>query len=189
MVMRTDNSLANHFLIAMPSMDDTNFSRSVTYLCEHNEEGAMGLVINHPIDMDFGEILRQLQLPDRLENLEHRPVFIGGPVLPERGFVLHRPRGDWESSLAVTDDVSLTTSLDILQAIAEGRGPQDWLFVLGYAGWSAGQLEAEIADNAWLSVAADERLIFELPVEHRWRAAAELLGVDFSLLSSDSGHA
>ena len=182
-------SLANQFLIAMPALDDPNFFRSVTYICEHDEQGAMGIVINRPIDMVFGEILQQLQVETRDEELSRQPVYIGGPVLPERGFVLHRPHGSWESTLPITASVAVTTSLDILNAIAHGYGPKDVLFALGYAGWSSGQLEAEVADNAWLTVPADEHVLFELPAEARWRAAAELLGVDPSLLSHDSGHA
>ncbi|HEX6929016.1 MAG TPA: YqgE/AlgH family protein [Gammaproteobacteria bacterium] len=183
------DSLANQFLIAMPALDDPNFIRSVTYICEHNAQGAMGIVINRPIDMELGEVLRQLDITTGSSTVDHQPVFIGGPVLPDRGFILHRPPGDWESSLQVTPRIAVTTSRDILNGIAHGYGPRDSLFALGYAGWTAGQLEAEIADNAWLSAPADEHVLFELPVEARWRAAAEIIGVDPALLSGESGHA
>ena len=187
--MSNTTSLTNQFLIAMPGLEDPNFSRSVTYICEHNHEGAMGLVINRPIDMELGEVLRQLKVETRDEGVEHKPVYIGGPVLPDRGFILHRPHGSWESTLHVTASVAITTSLDILNAIAHGYGPRDSLFALGYAGWTPGQLEAEVADNSWLTVPADEHVLFEMPAESRWRAAAELIGIDPALLSSDSGHA
>lgn len=187
--MPDSRSLANQFLIAMPNLDDPNFARSVTYICEHNAQGAMGLVINRPIDMALEEVFQQLGLPVRNVAAGRQPVYIGGPVLPDRGFVLHRSQGDWESSMQIAPGMALTTSRDILAALAEGAGPAHWLFALGYAGWSPGQLEEEMSDNAWLSVEADERVLFELPAEARWRAAAELIGIDPSLLSGDSGHA
>ncbi|HEX7031065.1 MAG TPA: YqgE/AlgH family protein [Gammaproteobacteria bacterium] len=183
------NPLTNQFLIAMPGLDDPNFTRSVTYICEHNADGAMGIVINHPIEMELGDVLRQLDVATEDQKVEHQPVFIGGPVLPDRGFIVHRPPGNWESSLPVTENIAVTTSRDILNAIAHGYGPRDSIFALGYAGWTAGQLEAEMADNAWLSVPADEHVLFELPASARWRAAAELIGIDPLLLSGDSGHA
>lgn len=183
------NPLTNQFLIAMPGLDDPNFTRSVTYICEHNADGAMGIVINHPIEMELGDVLRQLDVATEDQKVEHQPVFIGGPVLPDRGFIVHRPPGNWESSLPVTENIAVTTSRDILNAIAHGYGPRDSLFALGYAGWTAGQLEAEMADNAWLSVPADEHVLFELPASARWRAAAELIGIDPALLSGDAGHA
>jgi len=182
-------SLTNQFLIAMPGLDDPNFSRSVAYICEHNAQGAMGLVVNRPMDMDLGEVLRQLELKTDDDRVEHELVYTGGPVLPDRGFILHRPHGGWESTLAVTASIAITTSLDILDAIARNDGPHDIIFALGYAGWTAGQLETEMAENAWLTVPADERVLFELPPEARWRAAAELIGIDPAQLSGDSGHA
>jgi len=183
------NPLANQFLVAMPGLDDPNFSRSVTYICEHNEDGAMGIVVNRPIDMDLGEVFRQLDVSTGDREIARQPVYIGGPVLPDRGFIVHRPLGEWESSLQVTPNIAVTTSRDILNAIAHGYGPHDCLFALGYAGWTAGQLEAEMADNAWLSVPADEHVLFELPASARWRAAAELIGIDPALLSGDADHA
>lgn len=187
--MSPENLLTNQFLIAMPGLDDPNFVRSVTYICEHNEQGAMGIVVNRPIDMELGEVFRQLDVESGNDAIEHQPVYIGGPVLPDRGFILHRPHGGWESTLHVTPNIAVTTSRDILNAIAHGYGPRDSIFALGYAGWTAGQLEAEMADNAWLSVPADEHVLFELPPEARWRAAAELIGIDPALLSGESGHA
>lgn len=187
--MAFTSPLTNQFLIAMPGLRDPNFSRAVTYICEHNEQGAMGIVINRPIDMQLGEVLRQLDVSTEDDRVEHQPVFIGGPVLPDRGFILHRPAGNWESTLQVTQNIGVTTSRDILNAIAHGYGPRDSIFALGYAGWSPGQLEEEMADNAWLSVPADEHVLFELPPAVRWRAAAELIGIDPVLLSGDSGHA
>lgn len=188
--MRMDApDLTNHFLIAMPSLADPNFSRTVTYLCEHTAEGALGIVINRPTDIRLGELLAHLKLPSPPEEVARRPVFLGGPVQRDRGFVLHRPLGRWESSLKIADDIALTTSKDILAAIARAEGPQDYLIALGYAGWGPGQLEAEIAANAWLSGPADVDLIFDGPTEMRWQAAAALLGVDLALLSSHVGHA
>lgn len=187
--MAPANFLTNQFLIAMPGLDDPNFVRSVTYVCEHNEQGAMGIVVNHTIEMDLAEVFLQLEVTSDNEPAGRQPIYIGGPVLPDRGFILHRPHGDWESTLHVTDSIAVTTSRDILNAMAHGYGPRDAIFALGYAGWSAGQLEAEIADNAWLSVPADEHVLFELAPDARWRAAAELIGVDPALLSGDAGHA
>ncbi len=181
-------NLTDHFLIAMPSLEDPNFFHSVTYICEHNEHGAMGIVINRPLDVGLSEIVRQLELEWQADQLE-RPVFLGGPVDTSRGFVLHSPPGDWEASLAVNEHIALTTSRDILQALGQGRGPERSLVALGYAGWGAGQLEAEMAANAWLSGPADAEILFELPPEQRWRAAAQKLGIDLALLSQDVGHA
>ncbi len=181
--------LTNHFLIAMPSLADSNFSRTVTYLCEHTEEGAMGIVINRPTDVYLPELLDHLGCASHDPALAERPVYLGGPVQRERGFVLHRPEGDWDASMQIAEQVSITTSKDILEALAEGRGPSAYLVALGYAGWGPGQLEAEIAENAWLSGPADPAIMFDRPEEDRWQAAAALLGVDLTLLSSQAGHA
>jgi putative transcriptional regulator len=182
-------SLRNHLLVAMPALADPNFSQSVTLLCEHNDEGALGVVINRPIDLSLGELLAHLGLETDDAELAARPVYQGGPVQTERGFVLHEPLGDWEHTLAVTETLGLTTSGDILSALATGEGPERVLVALGYAGWGAGQLESELAHNAWLHAPADPELVFDLPVEERWQAAARLLGVDLALLSGDTGHA
>ncbi|WP_127474700.1 YqgE/AlgH family protein [Sulfurivermis fontis] len=182
-------SLRNHFLIAMPQLADPNFSHTVTYICEHNAEGSLGIVINRPLEITLGDVLQHMQIAPDARVDTAAPVFSGGPVQPERGFVLHRPVGAWTSSLPVTADIALTTSRDIMAAIGQGTGPQQFLLALGYAGWGAGQLEQEIAQNAWLSGPADPAILFELPVEERWGAAAALIGVDLTLLSSEAGHA
>lgn len=182
-------SMCNHFLIAMPSLADPNFYHSVTYVCEHNENGAMGLVINHSLELTLGDVLDQMDIDSDDPAVNGQQVFAGGPVQPERGFVLHRPAGSWDSMLAVTDDIAITTSRDILQSLASGDGPGDSLVALGYAGWAAGQLEQEMLANAWLSGPADHDIIFRVPSDERWRAAASLLGVDLDRLSEDVGHA
>ena len=182
-------SLANHFLIAMPSLADANFARSVTLICEHSDEGAMGIVINRVTDLHLGDIFEQLDIePDKATNSESA-VYLGGPVQNNRGFVLHEPLGNWESTLTVTDKFGVSTSRDILEAIAQNRGPEKFLVALGYAGWGAGQLEREISENSWLSGPASRSIIFDLPVEQRWKAAAQLVGVDLTTLSGEAGHA
>ncbi len=189
--MEARDSLANHFLIAMPSLADPNFTRTVTYICEHGEEGAMGLVVNRPLELSFTELLSHVEIepPARARAGGEQPIYQGGPVQNERGFVLHRPPGDWEASLAISAEIGLTMSRDIIEAIAEGSGPRDYLIALGYAGWGAGQLEEELAGNAWLNGPADPAVLFDTPVERRWEAAAAHLGVDLALLSTDIGHA
>jgi putative transcriptional regulator len=181
--------LTNHFLIAMPGLEDPNFYHSVTYICEHNEEGALGLVINRLLDMQLGEILQHMNVEDAELEARQMPVHLGGPVQQDRGFVLHEPLGDWEATLKVTDRIGITSSVDILHAVARNEGPEHALVTLGYAGWGAGQLEQEMADNAWLSGPADPEILFKTPDEDRWRAAAASLGVDLDLLSGDAGHA
>jgi len=187
--MPEPRSFAEHFLIAMPAMDDPNFVRSVTLVCQHDEGGAMGLVINHPADVRFGELLDQLRLAHGDAALAERLVLDGGPVQPDRGFVLHDDPRPWDSSLRLRNGLAVTTSRDILEAIARGEGPANWLLALGYAGWDAGQLEAEMAANSWLTVPADAGLVFDVPVEARWRAAAGRLGVDLDRLADYAGHA
>ena len=187
--MNADRFLANHFLIAMPGLTDPNFHHTVTYLCEHDEEGAMGLVINRPIEMQLGDLLQHVGIRVEDDEVLSRPVFLGGPVQPERGFVLHEPLGDWDATMQVTDRIGVTASQDILAAIARGEGPERFLVALGYAGWGAGQLEEEMLANAWLSGPADPGILFETPVEARWEAAARHLGVDLGMLSGDAGHA
>lgn len=181
--------LTNQFLIAMPGLEDPNFYHSVTYICEHNAEGALGLVVNRPLDMQLGEILQHIHVEDAQPEARQRPVHLGGPVQQDRGFVLHEPLGDWEATLKVTDRIGITSSIDILHAIARNEGPESLLITLGYAGWGAGQLEREIADNAWLNGPADPDILFRTPDEERWHAAAASLGVDLDLLSGDAGHA
>jgi len=183
------DSLANHFLIAMPMLADPNFTHTVTYICEHNEQGAMGIIINRPIGVTLGEVIRHMSLTAAESVDTNLPVYGGGPVQTERGFVLHSPAGLWESSLQITDEIAVTTSRDIIAAMAEGRGPARFLLALGYAGWGPGQLEQEMAENAWLSGPAEARIIFESPSEQRWQHAADLLGIDLNLLSTEIGHA
>jgi putative transcriptional regulator len=181
--------LTNQFLIAMPGLEDPNFYHSVTYICEHNAEGALGLVVNRPLDMQLGEILQHINVEDAQPEARQMPVHLGGPVQQDRGFVLHEPLGDWEATLKVTDRIGITSSIDILHAISRNEGPERMLITLGYAGWGAGQLEREIADNAWLSGPADPEILFRTPDEERWRAAAASLGINLDLLSGDAGHA
>lgn len=181
--------LSNHFLIAMPSLADPNFQRSVTLVCQHDEGGALGIVINRPTELSAGEIFEQMKIPLHSDRHRHAPVYQGGPVQQERGFVLHDGERRWASSLPVGEALSLTTSRDILEAMAEDRGPERFLIALGYAGWAGGQLEMELAQNAWLSGPADYEIVFHTPVEERWERAAERLGVDLQRLSADAGHA
>lgn len=187
--MGASDYLTNHFLIAMPALEDPNFFHTVTYICEHNAEGALGLVINRPLDMRLEEVLSHMDLQTNNPEANQIPVHLGGPVQQDRGFVLHEPLGEWEATLKVTDRIGITSSVDILAAIAEQRGPERRLVALGYAGWGAGQLERELTENAWLSGPADPEILFNTPDEERWKAAAASLGVDLDLLSGDAGHA
>jgi putative transcriptional regulator len=181
--------LTNQFLIAMPTLEDPNFARTVTYVCAHNEEGAMGIVINRPLDIELGEVLSQMQLEARDPAISAQQVFQGGPVHRDRGFIIHRPTKDWGSTIQVTSEIAISTSREILAAISQGTGPTDILVALGYAGWGAGQLEREMAQNAWLSGPANLDIIFHLPPEHRWARAAADMGIDLARLSTDVGHA
>jgi len=185
----TQDFLTNQFLVAMPSLEDPNFRESVTFICEHNPQGALGIVINRPMNVVLGDILKQLSLEADDQTTAATPIFLGGPVQPERGFVIHEPQGEWEATLKIGENVGVTTSRDVLAAIASGSGPRKAFVALGYAGWSPGQLEEELRSNSWLSAPADMRIVFETPVEQRWQAAAKLIGVDLSLLSGDAGHA
>lgn len=182
-------NLTGHFLIAMPAMTDPYFARSVTYICEHNAQGAMGVVINRPIEMRLDDLFDQIHLEISDQSLGQAPVHFGGPVQIERGFVLHQPVGHWSSSMSIDGHTALTTSKDILEASALGVGPEKMLVTLGYAGWSAGQLEEELAQNAWLTVPADDTVIFETPSELKFDAAIRLLGIDPAALAEDAGHA
>lgn len=184
---------ADHFLIAMPTMLDPVFGGTVVYLCEHNEHGALGVIINKPTDMTMDVLFERLELKLEIQpnstGLGERPVLFGGPVQVERGFVLHAPYGSYSSTVAVTDQVVLTTSKDVLEAVAAGTGPGRLIVTLGCAGWSAGQLEEEIARNGWLTVQADPTIIFDLPIQDRFVAALRLLGIDPTMLSAEAGHA
>lgn len=184
----TPGSLRDHFLIAMPGLNDSSFAHTVTYICEHSDKGAMGVVINSATPMQLREIFAQMELQD-VADVGDQIIMAGGPVQPERGFVLHPSDSKWQSTLEVSPDISLTASRDIIVALAEGRGPSQYLITLGYAGWGEGQLEAEIAANSWLTVPADKEIIFNTPFEQRWTAAAQALGIDVNLIASTAGHA
>lgn len=181
-------NLTQHFLIAMPSMADPHFARSLTFICEHNDQGALGLVVNRPTDITLSRLLEQIDITINDERCRALPIHYGGPVQVDRGFVLHRPLGQWQSTLAI-GELGLTSSKDILDAVARGEGPEQILITLGYAGWAPGQLENELAQNAWLTVAADEQVIFDTPAEERLPRAMKLLGIDFASLSETAGHA
>lgn len=186
--------LTHHFLIAMPGMADGTFSGAVVYLCEHTDQGALGLVINRPIDITLRDLFEKVELTLDREPLASQPVFFGGPVQTERGFVLHERLGDdgghYNSSLAIpAGDLEMTTSKDVLEALANGAGPRKLLVTLGYSGWSAGQLEEELGRNGWLTVAATHEILFDTPAEDRYERALALLGIDPRMLSGEAGHA
>jgi len=187
--MDTDGWYTNQLLIAMPGMLDPNFSTTVTLICEHNDEGALGIVINRPTTLKLGGLFEQLSVSDTDPQAADDPVLAGGPVGPERGFVLHGPEQSYDNTLAVSENIRLTLSRDILDAMATGEGPQHSLVALGYAGWEAGQLENEMLANSWLNVPATPELVFETPFAERWDLAARTLGVDIACMSSDAGHA
>jgi putative transcriptional regulator len=182
-------NLTEHFLIAMPNMADPHFAKSLTFICEHNDQGALGLVVNRPTEMNLHALLEQVSIAAETDDFKSVAVHFGGPVQVDRGFVLHTPIGAWQSTLAVSSEIGLTTSRDILQAVARGEGPRQMLVTLGYAGWAPGQLEHELAQNAWLTVQAKPAVIFDLPAEERLPAAMSLLGVDYAKLSDIAGHA
>ncbi|WP_020407060.1 YqgE/AlgH family protein [Hahella ganghwensis] len=180
------STLRNQFLIAMPHLKDPNFEGTISYICDHNDEGAMGIVINRPLEICISDMLEQLDIEgDELPT----PVYSGGPVQNERGFVLHSPLGGWQSSMAISSDICITTSKDILQAMAEGHGPNSSLVALGYAGWGAGQLEKEIANNFWITCPANAEILFHTPDAQKVASALGLIGIDYNRLSTHSGHA
>ena len=181
--------LDRQLLLAMPSMRDPNFKRSVTLLCQHNEEGAIGITINRESEFTLGEIMAQLGIPCENEAIAGLMVLEGGPVSMDRGFVLHSPKAGFESSMEITSEIMVTTSRDVLTAIARGVGPDQFQVALGYAGWGDGQLENELLENAWLSVPVDRAIVFELPLEQRWQQAFSRLGVDVHNLHDVGGHA
>lgn len=183
-------SLQHHFLIAMPTLKDPFFAGAVTYICEHNEDGAMGLVINIPIDMKVLELLNQLELePEENPALDEKTVLQGGPVAADRGFVLHSPVAGFNSSQQLADDLMITTSRDVLEVLGTEQEPEKYLVALGYAGWTPGQLEQELVENSWLTIPADTDLIFNTPIGQRWHEAIGRLGIDSRQLSSQVGHA
>jgi len=181
------SSLRNHLLIAMPALGDSWFAGTVTYLCDHNEDGAMGIVLNKPVELSFAEVCNQLSI-ERLEHINPR-ILNGGPVRQEQGFILHREAGSWTSTMAVTEQTHLTSSKDILTAMAQGRGPHDYRLALGYAGWSPGQLDEELRDNAWLTLEATPDLLFGQDYRDLYDIALSRLGISAECLSGDAGHA
>ncbi|AIW19967.1 YqgE/AlgH family protein [Vibrio coralliilyticus] len=186
-------NLTNHFLVAMPGMKDPYFQRSVIYVCEHNDDGAMGLMINAPIDITVGKMLKQVDVEAtqpqlRVGSLE-KPVLNGGPVSGDRGFILHQPKDHYESSIQMTDCISVTTSKDILAVLGTEAEPPEYIVALGYSGWEAGQLEIELSENSWLTIEADPDVMFNTPINERWQKAVQMLGINASQLSSDIGHA
>ena len=192
MSTRPHHSLVDHFLIAMPSMQDPVFGGTVIYVCEHNENGVLGVVINKPTDMTMEVLFERIDIEVEAHSsryMESAPIMFGGPVQDDRGFVLHTPGAHYSSSLTVTNDVAFTTSIDVLEAVAKGKGPERMLVSIGYSGWSPGQLEDEISRNGWLTVGADTRILFDVPVEERYMAAMKLLGFDPLMLASEAGHA
>ena len=184
-------TLRDQFLIAMPALEDDNFQRSVTYICEHTEDGAIGIVLNRPADVTLGDLLSHMELPCSTTVPASTPVYLGGPVQRERGFILCRagPEETIDEGLRVSSEIVVSTSRELLRSIADGRGPSRYLIALGYAGWGGGQLEQELADNSWLTGPADPEIIFELACEQRWQAAARKLGIDIHLIANLAGHA
>lgn len=198
MVIKMDNltmddefiSLKNQYLVAMPLLNDFNFARAVVYVCAHSAEGAMGIVVNRPIvDISLSEVMQQMDIDVRSEIVKTVPVFLGGPIQPERGFVIHRPNTPWQSTLITGPELGVTSSQDILHALAKDKGPEEYIVLLGYAGWGEGQLEEEVANNYWLTTPADPSILFNTPSQDRWSAAAALIGVDITNISTESGHA
>ncbi|MEM1261221.1 MAG: YqgE/AlgH family protein [Pseudomonadota bacterium] len=183
-----ETSLKNQFLVAMPSLNDPSFEATVTLICEHNADGAMGVVINKPLPLTFGDVLGELQLEAKSDDVAAQTVVSGGPVARDRGFVLHGFDGEFDSTLDLAPDLRLSFALDVVGSMAAQEAPGRALFGLGYAGWEGGQLETEILSNAWLTTPCDSRIVFDLPFEARWRAAAELIGVDLSRIAPNAGH-
>jgi len=173
----------------MPKLADPNFHKAVTYICEHNEQGAVGIVINQPLDICLSDVLDQMNISYDNPDLAKIKILYGGPIHRERGFVIHKTSSTWESSFITGNDISVTTSRDILQSIADNKGPKDVIISLGYAGWGAGQLEKELSRNAWLNCTATEDILFKTPFDKRWAAAGTLIGIDINNLSDDIGHA
>ncbi|WP_157314170.1 YqgE/AlgH family protein [Chitinibacter sp. GC72] len=183
-------NLSRHFLVAMPSLADPIFARSLILICEHTAAGAMGVILNRPLGMNLQTLFEQIEVELHRPDVADLPVHFGGPVQTDRGFILHSPLGSWQASLAVSDSLGLTTSRDILSAVGEGGGPAQMFVALGFAGWEAGQLEKEIAENSWLTVPMDDmKILFEVPSDERYEAALALLGIDVAMLSKDAGHA
>ncbi|HQV72619.1 MAG: YqgE/AlgH family protein [Xanthomonadales bacterium] len=187
--MHESSTLSNQLLIAMPNLHDPNFERGVAIICQHGEDGTMGIMVNRLSDYRLGDVLAQMSLRSDLPEVTDAPVLIGGPVQPERGFVLHTPHGGWDSSFRISESISVTTSRDILEAIASGNGPRHALVALGYSGWSPGQIEHELRENAWLTAPVDHAILFTTPLDERWHAAAALVGVKLEWISPYAGNA
>lgn len=183
------HSFTNHFLIAMPSMTDPYFTRTLTLICEHNEHGALGIVVNRPIDLTLESLLGKIDISISGSPYAEMAVHFGGPVQVDRGFVLHQPVGNWQSTLKIQENLGLTTSKDILEAVGNGEGPPNILVTLGYAGWGPGQLELEMKQNSWLTLPADPEILFHTPPEQRLNAAMKHLGINIIHLSGEAGHA
>jgi len=186
--MKQSQSFSNQLLVAMPHMVDPNFHQTVTLLCQHDQEGALGIIINRPAGIKTEEIFQQMEISLPRDFSAHIPVYSGGPVQPDRGFVLHTPCTDWDSSLIISDHIALTTSRDILEAIAINEGPEKALIALGYSGWGENQLEQEISANAWLNTPSTQALLFDTPINQRWQSAAAQIGIDINLLTASAGH-
>ncbi|WP_416307658.1 YqgE/AlgH family protein [Neptunicella sp. SCSIO 80796] len=185
-----NNSLQNHFLIAMPSMQDPYFSRSLTFICEHNEQGAMGIVLNQPAGMTLKELLKLTNIEGVIDEKKGEHIVVaGGPVSKDRGFILHTPQPGYSASLAVSSDIMVTTSKDILENLANEKSPEKAIVALGYAGWTAGQLEQEIQENSWLVIESDPELLFDVPIHKKWETAVHKLGIDIWQLAPGAGHA
>lgn len=182
-------NLTDNFLIAMPTLEDPYFSHALVYVCEHNENGALGIIVNRPLDMTLAGLFEKIEIKLDAEILAKLPVYFGGPVQLDRGFVLHRPIGQWQSTLAINSEVGLTSSRDVLASVGSAGLPSEIIVTLGYAGWDAGQLEEELAQNSWLTVPANAGILFDLPPEERLPAAMQKLGISFSQLSDTAGHA
>lgn len=182
-------SFSNQFLIASPQLEDPNFNRTLTLICEHSQDGAMGLIVNRTLNLRLGKLFEHMRIDIENNELHDQPVYYGGPIEPERGFVLHRTIGSWENTIALTPTLGLTASRDILSSMAKQGYPQDTLIMLGYAGWGPGQLEEELSGNAWLTLPVEESILFETTPDQRWQKAAQHLGVDINLLSGEIGHA
>ena len=180
--------LNNQLIVAMPSLADPDFFHTVTYLCQHNEEGALGIMINRPAEMRLGEIFKQMKIRVTSPCAAETLVFAGGPVQQERGFVLHTTGEGWDTSMVISESMSLTTSRDVIEAIAVGKGPEQYLIALGYAGWGQGQLEQEILANAWLNTPYSKHILFDTPINMRWQAAAGQIGIDINRLTTPAGH-
>jgi putative transcriptional regulator len=187
--MNSGPNLTDQFLIAMPGLEDPNFHHTVTYICEHDENGAMGITINRPSGLRLNDILDHLEIPAGTSPAAEQRIYVGGPVQTDRGFVLHNTGKTWDSTLQINPRISITTSRDILEDIARNSGPEKSLIALGYAGWGGGQLETELSANAWLNGPADPSIMFELAPDQRWQAAAQAMGVDLNLMASEAGHA